>query len=159
MFLNSLTPISKLRTWAPQQHTQQLCWCSMLFFRWSTAGGSSMCTHHCVTFQQLGISETGSTDICSCFSYGSGSSDHTCRKLALTWLFFEKSPAESRKKTMEKDAGNCQCHAGPCAPTLNTWQVNFQGKQSSCCHPLCSCPAPTLLFPTQFDRGIKFSKI
>lgn len=121
--------------------------------------GNPTCTHHCVTFQRPGTSETCSTDIYSCFSYGCGSSGHTCRKLALTWLFFEKSPAGDRKKipkTMGKDAGNCQGHPGASSPIQNTCQVDFQRKASSSYHPLLFCSY--LLFPAQFDRGEKFSK-
>lgn len=116
---------------------------------------NSTCTHHCVTSQRPGTSETCSIDIYSCFSYGSGSSGHTCRKWALTWLFFEKSPAGDRKKPMGKDAGNCQGHAGPSPPTHNTCQVDFQRNQTPVTSSLLLFCSNLLL---QFDRGIKFSK-
>lgn len=117
-----------------------------------------------MTFQRRGTSETCSTDIYSCFSCGCGSLDHICRKLALTWWFFEKSPAEKRK-TWKRDARNCQCHRGPAPHTQSTslctpWpgsdgfpkQAKLLGPSS----PLLLCSYQ--LFPTHFDTGVKFSK-
>lgn len=98
------------------------------------------CTHRCVTSPRPGTSETCSTDIYSCFSYGSGSSGHTCRKWALTWSSFEKSPAGDRKKKpMGKDAGNCQDHPDP-SPPIQSTRGGFPKEAA-----LSILPAPVLL--------------
>lgn len=138
-----------LMMWACQQHIVVLMFHAISQMKTR----NPTCTHRCVTSRRPGTSETCSTDIYSCSSYGSGSSGHTCRKWALTWLSFEKSPAGDRKKNMEKDAGNCQGHPGPSPPTQSTCQVDFQRKPSSSDHPPCSCSALISCFPLSLIQG------
>lgn len=154
-FLNCLLQ-RNWRLWALEQHIQKLCWCSTLFFRWAITDLNS---YHCVTFQRRGTSETCSTDIYSCFSCGCGSLDHICRKLALTWWFFEKSPGEKRKiwkKRQETASAIVALLHTPRAPLCahpGPDQTRSQSKQSSWDHPLRSCSALISCFQLTLIQG------